>query len=148
MRVSRCVKWPLQVFDSEDRSLSLKSLAGQVVILLYESRDSTEQNRIFKDHLIALKQKGGDFRVVPIVDCSSASLWFKGIWKGQIREHSVKEGVDIYCDWTGDAGKAYASNPGVSNVYVIDKGGLLQYQHTGAVPSSDMPKIKSLLDAR
>jgi len=135
-----------QVLDADDHSISLNDLVGTPSILLYETRETTEQNRPLKETLKQLKQQGDVFRTVPIVDCSSASAFLKGIWKSQIREHSAKENVDIYCDWTGAFGKAYQSSPNMSNVYIIDPKGHIVYRNVGTVLKSDMPKIKLLLE--
>lgn len=136
-----------QVLDADDHSLSLGDLVGKASFIFYETREITEQNRTLKEILKQLKQQGVIFNIVPIVDCSSASALFKGMWKAQIRDHSVKEKVDIYCDWTGAFGRAYQSASDESNVYIIDRTGRIVYRNAGTVPSSDMPKIKLLLEA-
>lgn len=136
-----------QVLDSADHSLSLDDLVGTASIILYETRETTEENRTLKEALKQLKQQGAVFKIVPIVDCSTAPALFKGMWKAQIRDHSVKEKVDIYCDWTGAFGRAYQSASDTSNIYIIDRTGRIVYRNAGTVPSSDMPKIKLLLEA-
>jgi hypothetical protein len=58
---------------------------------------------------------------LPIIDRSDAL--FRHILKGELREHSNKEGMAIYCDWNGKMSSDYKMKADVSNVVIIDRGG-------------------------
>lgn len=135
------------VSDADEQNLGRRDVLGRPTVLLYETRDSIEQNRALKSHLAQLLRAGSRFRVIPVVDCSSAPVFFRGIWRGQIRDHSKAEAVTIYCDWSGDMARAYGAKADSSNVFVLDAAGELRYTEKGVVPPSDFARIDALLAA-
>jgi predicted transcriptional regulator len=82
---------------------------------------------------------------LPIIDCSDAVRLFRHILKGQLREHSKKEGMAIYCDWNGKMSSDYKMKADVSNVVIIDKGGKKRFFASGKVTAEEIKNVKELL---
>lgn len=135
------------VSDADGKSLGRSDLLGKPAVLLYETRGSIEQNRALKDHLKQLLRAGARFRVIPVIDCSSAPVFFRGIWRDQIRDHANKEGLTIYCDWSGDMGQAYGAKADSSNVFVLDAAGERRLSVLGVVAPSAFTRIDALIAA-
>lgn len=134
-----------RVSDGNDRTVNLESLKGKTVVLLYETRDEAviERNRTLKttlkEYLYENPSISAMVAVIAVIDCSSAISLFKGIWKSKILEHSEKENLPIYCDWSGDIGKAYDLDATQSNIVLIDQSGKIVFIQTGRVSVKAFP---------
>jgi hypothetical protein len=140
------------VQSGDDKELNLDMIKGKVIAIFYETRDVVDNNKRLKDDLNKLyyEQTGivKDVLVrLPVIDCSDAVWLFRGIWKRTIREHSKKEGVTIYCDWTGKMSSDYKMKTDVSNVVIIDKRGRIRFFTSGEVEPETIKGVKELLIA-
>ena len=84
---------------------------------------------------------------LPIVDCSKAAWPFVGTWKRKLREHSTKEGVVIYCDWSGKMFSDYKIKADKNNIFIIDKSGRIRFFTLGELNAEEINNVKELLKA-
>ncbi len=136
------------VRSGDNKELSLSDVKGKVIILFYESKDTTEKNRKLKTELdkfydeqpAAIKNE-----VVRLAVVSCKNVIFSGAWKSSLRENSQKEGLIIYGDWDGKMALAYRAKGSDSNFFIIDKRGVIRYYNYGSIDEAEIVKIKSLL---
>jgi len=139
-----------RVESGDDKELTLDMIKGKVAAIFYQNKDIVDANKRLKDELQTLyyEQTGivKDVLVrLPIIDCSDALWLFRGMWKREIREYSMKEGTTIYCDWNGKMSSDYGMKADVSNVVIIDKGGKIRFFTSGEIEDEDIRGVKELL---
>ncbi len=140
-----------KVVDADDKSLSVSSLAGVPVVIVYEDKASGSTNKAFKDDL--RKLMGEDaikaaLRVIPIADVSEHNSWpAKGFVKDAIREESKKTGLTIYCDWDGSFRKKYDLEKGASNVVVIGRSSKVQFTSYGKLSDENRRTAERIIRA-
>ncbi|HEU4536806.1 MAG TPA: glycosyltransferase, partial [Polyangiaceae bacterium] len=137
--------------DADGRSVELKALRGQPILILYEDKDSAHQNKQLKDRLAELA-RGDKYRgrvaLAAVADVSSYNYWpVKGFVKDAIRDESRKVGTTIYCDWDGGFRSVYGFRRGVSSVVLIDRRGYVLFSAEGQVGAEGRAKLVELLRA-
>ncbi len=139
-----------EVKDGDDRALASTSLKGKRLVIFYETRDDSviEQNRAVKNkilqHLRQDPKLAAQTVIVPIIDCSSAFALTRGIWKSNLRTNSEKEGLTIYCDWDGSAGRVFQVQPDQSNVIVVGRDGAVKFAGSGVVKSDEVERALAI----
>ena len=138
-----------RVEDADGRALEMKSLQGKPVIIMYEDKESSSQNKAFKDELGKLA-KGDRYKktvaLAAIADVSGYNFWpAKGFVKDAIREESVKAGTTIYCDWDGSFRKKYRLRAGVSSVLLVSRAGEVLFAAEGTLTAERRGQIIELL---
>ncbi len=139
-----------EVRSGDDKVLNLDMVKGKIVVLFYETKDVSQENRKLKDELKSFYQERTDAEKglivkLPVINCSGAFFPFTAIWKSKLRENSIKEAVTIYGDWNGKMASDYNMKDGASNVLIIDKRGTIRYFSSGVVASDEINKVKELL---
>jgi predicted transcriptional regulator len=140
------------VGSGDDKVLTLDMIKGKVTAVFYENKDIVDANKRLKDELNKLYYQQTDALKdvlvrLPIIDCSDAIWPFQRIWKRRLREHSKKEDMAIYCDWSGKMSSDYKMKADVSNVVIIDKDGRIRFFSSGEVKDEEISGIKKLLIA-
>ena len=140
------------VQSGDGKELSLDMIKGKVAAIFYENKDVVDGNKRLKDELNKLYYEQTDALKdilvrLPIIDCSEAVRLFRGIWESRLRQHSKKEGMTIYCDWSGNMSSDYRMKDGVSNVVIIDKSGRIRFFTSGDVTAEEIDEVKQLLIA-
>ncbi|RYG62821.1 hypothetical protein EON77_21720, partial [bacterium] len=134
------------------RTLALSSLAGMPVLVLYEDKNSAEQNLAFKRELSELAKDGAYKRsiaLVAVADVGAYDYWpIRGFVKSAIRDESAKFKTVIYCDWNGEARGALSVRPGVSNVVLYGKDGKALFAHEGAMAPETRKALVDLLKSQ
>lgn len=116
----------------DGKKLSLSSLEGKTIVIVYEDKDSAKVNEAFKKDLSKVTQSS--MVPVPIADVSEYNSWpAKGFVKDAIREESKKAGTTIYCDWDASFRKALELTKGTSCVVVASKKGKVLFAHDGSL---------------
>ena len=139
-----------KIKSGDDEILTLDMIKRKAMIIFYETKDVVEKNRKLKDELNKFYDGQPDtikelIVKLPIINCSSASWLFTGIWKSKLRENSKKEDITIYGDWDGKMFSDYKMKNEESNVVIIDKKGIIRYIASGKVEDKEINKIKELL---
>lgn len=135
--------------DVDGRATELKAFKGKPILLVYEDKDSAQQNQALKDDLAKLA-KGDRYKatvaLAAVADVSSYDFWpAKGFVKDAIREESKKQGTTIYCDWNGSVRTAYQLRRGVSNVILVGKDGRVLFAAEGKVSAEERKRLISIL---
>lgn len=141
-----------RVQSGDDQELNLDMIKGKITAIFYENKDIVGANQRLKDELNRLYYEQTDSLKevlvrLPVIDCSEAHWPFLWIWKRKLREHSMKEGMRIYCDWNGRMSSDYQMKDDVSNVVIIDKGGKIRFFSPGEVKAEEINGVKELLKA-
>ncbi len=118
---------------------------GRLTLVFYEDKDATQQNKALKDALKAQLDKGGRKRNVDIIAVADVSAWdfwpAKGFVKDAIEDQEKKAGHPIYCDWSGDFGKALGTVDGKSNVILIGPDRKVRVARAGVLPTAVRERI-------
>jgi len=143
----------LPAFDVESgdgKPLASKDLAGRLAIITYETRYVIEKNRAAKAALGRVLKKrfaADSWRVVAIVDTSSANFFTRGVWRRKLVENSKKERIAIYGDWDGKTAKALGVKRDESNLLIVDAAGVIRYFAYGRFDAKEMARQKTLLES-
>lgn len=140
---------PFHLESGDRRTLSLDQLRGRVALILYETKDTTEENRPLKNEIAALYARssppGVRSAVLPVINCSSAHWPVSAVWRSRLKEHSEKEGLVIYGDWDGKMFSDYGMQDKASNVLVIDGAGVVCYFRSGRLAPGEIRLVIKLL---
>jgi predicted transcriptional regulator len=129
----------------DGKTLDTRGLQGRTTLIFYEDKDATEQNKVLKDAL-KLQEKNkarkANVDVFAVADVSAWDFWpAKGFVKDAIEEQEKKSGHSIYCDWSGDFGKALGIADGKSNVLLIGPDKKVRVAKAGAVSTAVRNRI-------
>jgi len=139
----------VQLIDGWERRLDLSKLGNKPVLVLYEDKNSAQENQTFKDELAVLA-KGDRYKksvaLVAIADVEGYDYWpVRGFVKDSIRDQSTKFGTTIYCDWDGVARRTLSAKSGASNIILYGKDGKVLFSHEGAMSADSRKTLIALL---
>ena len=139
----------LRLVDAWDRTLALGATGTRPILVLYEDKESSAQNRALKDELGKLA-KGDRYRsaiaLLAIADVDGYDYWpIRGFVKDAIQEESVKWSTPIYCDWNGAVRSRIGLRRGTSSVILYGRDGRVRLAHEGAMPEAVRKTLISLL---
>lgn len=127
------------------KTLDTRTFQGRISLVFYEDKDATEQNKALKDALKAQakgKKRKANVDVYAVADVSAWDFWpAKGFVKDAIEEQEKKAGHPIYCDWSGDFGKALGVVDGKSNVILVGVDRKVKLAKAGALPAADRQQV-------
>jgi hypothetical protein len=116
----------------------LRDYRGRVVILIYEDRDSNQQNNDLKRELAERARAENltrDVAVVPVANLSSYSFWpASGFARDAVVDIARQQGMEILIDWSNSMSGAYRFRPSTSYVMVLGRDGRVLFRHAGALP--------------
>lgn len=125
------------------------SLRGRVVVITYETKETTDMNQKFKDavlrHCRSDRAAQRAIEIVPVINC------FKYVWPGskicasQVRKNARRLGLEIYIDHDGRMFEDYGMSDNESTVVIIDKKGLIRYRKSGRLSSEDVETAMMVL---
>jgi len=137
------------VFHGEAEALASPSLAGSVLVVTYETKEAVEKNRAFKKAVLAFcasrDNVGGTVMPVPVINC------FKYIWPAssicatRVEKHSQKEKLRIYTDRDGRMFEDFGIRDNESNIFIIDRQGIIRFAKAGKVEKIETEAIMKLL---
>jgi peroxiredoxin len=127
--------------DQYEKTVSLRQYAGHIVVLIASDKEGSTQNPAWTK---AIKDKYADRVIVQgIADVSSVPFFLKG----KIRNDFKKDGESVLMDWKGEVFKAYGMTKGVSNIILIDKGGMIRHRASGAATPDAVQELIKKIDA-
>jgi len=138
------------IASGKEETLTDRMVRGHVLVLFYESKETTEKNRELKKFLNAFysSQSREVQRIVfrlPVINCKSAVWPITGVWKSSLRKHTKKEGYTIYGDWDGRMAINYGFRQDDTNLMIIDKKGIIRFFKSGFIDQSQYNGIRKLL---
>ncbi|NLD92540.1 MAG: redoxin domain-containing protein [Fibrobacter sp.] len=131
--------------------VNLKMNFGKTVFLFYETKDVVEKNRKLKQKLNEFYNIQPDsikryIERLTVIDCTSAFWPFTGIWESKLVENSIIEEMTLYGDWDGKMKRSYSMKNNESNIFVIDKKGIIRYVNSGRTNDDEIGRIIKLLN--
>jgi hypothetical protein len=139
----------LRVSDPDGLTVDLGRLRGKTVVVLYEDRDSGDQNAELKETLLARAKAlgpNGDIVGVAVADVSAYDFWpLKGVAKNAVRTKARKLGLPIFCDWSGKFRKLFRMDRQTSNIVVIDPSGKVAFAAAGEIDAKSKRKLLELV---
>lgn len=128
---------------------SLVDYAGRVVLLMYEDRDSQEQNASLKAEIrqrIRQESLGRNLAVVPIADVRRYDYWpARSVVRRAVADQARALGTEILLDWNGEIARRYGFRTPGSNVALIGRAGELLHQRTGALAADERRRFHRIL---
>jgi predicted transcriptional regulator len=136
---------------SYDGSEVLRSadLAGSVIVITCESRESKEINKSFKDALLKAfppdERLRRNISLVPVIDCFAYSWPIKGFCVRGVQAEARKLNLQLYVDITGKMFADYGAASDTSTVVIIDRAGFVRYVMEGKIPEADVGFVVELV---
>jgi hypothetical protein len=136
--------------DSHNEPIQLSRYRGKPTVLIYEDRQSKDQNHAFK-HELWLRGKAlqllGSTHVVAVVDLRPYDFFFvRGLALRRLREVEQEHAIPVLADWKGELSAPPWGLPrSTSSVVVLDDAGRALYVHSGTLASEDMEHVFLLL---
>jgi predicted transcriptional regulator len=129
--------------------LRLSDVAGSVVVMTFEARDTTKINQAFKDALLrsfpADERKRLGIALVPVVACFQYFWPIKGVCVRGVQDNVKKVNLQLYVDMSGDVFRDYGAREGTSTVVIVDRDGIVRYKLAGAIPETDVASVVELV---
>ncbi|MEZ4406062.1 MAG: hypothetical protein R3A52_06270 [Polyangiales bacterium] len=117
------------------RTRRLSDYRGRVVILMYEDRDSNQQNDTLKRELserARAQDLSSTVAVVPVANLSGYDFWpARGYARDAVVDIARQQGIEILIDWSGAMASSYRFRPSTSYVMVLSRDGRVMYRHAG-----------------
>jgi predicted transcriptional regulator len=122
------------------RTRRLSHYLGRAVIIVYEDRDSNQQNDVLKQELAArarAQDLSQDVSVVPVANLSGFAFWpAQGFARDAVLDIARQQQMEILIDWSGDMARAYRFRPAMSYVMVLSREGRVLFRHAGTLDAS------------
>jgi len=129
--------------------LNSSSLKGKVLIITYETKDVVDKNKAFKDRVLELystdDSKSQSVRIVPIINCFKYVWPFKKYCIKKTRENARSLGIRLYYDKSGKMYDDFGMKDDESNVFVVDKNGIVSYFKEGQLNDNEIVHVLKLI---
>lgn len=138
----------VSLVDGWDRTMDLSKME-RPLLLIYEDKDSANDNQKLKDELSRLEDSihyRKSVAHVAVADVSGYDYWpAKGVVKDELKKWSARLKLVIYADFTGKARAKLAMDEGKSNVVLYSKQGKVLFARSGALSERDRADLVSRL---
>lgn len=141
----------VSVIDAWDRPLVVPASGTKPVLLVYEDKDSANENVALKDELSRFA-KGDAYKnkvlLLAVADVSGYDFFpAKGFAKSAIRTQSSQLGTPIYCDWNGGLRTTLGLDAKRSNIVLYGRDGRVLLSHAGTMPEKMRKELVTTLKA-
>ena len=143
---------PAPAFEvSYDDSKVLRSadLAGSIIIITCESRETKELNKPFKDALLqtftADERLRRKIALVPVINCFAYPWPIKGFCVRGVQDNVSKLKLQLYVDMSGKMFADYGAESDTSTVVIIDRNATVRYAQSGRIPDGDIAGLMELI---
>lgn len=124
-------------------------LAGSVIVITCESRETKDLNKPFKDALLQAflpdERLRRNISLVPVIDCFAYSWPIKGFCVRGVQAEARKLGLQLYVDMSGKMFEDYGAASNTSTVIIIDREGFVRYVKAGRIPEEDVACVVELV---
>lgn len=139
------------VYAEGKEPLHSAALAGKVIILTYEAKDTVDKNKRFKDRVLEdfprEPDKVGSVTIVPVISCFEFIWPFSRFCINEVQRNASRLRLSLYDDRTGRLFKDYGMQENESNVVIIDQYGIIRYRHAGKIKNTDITGVIGLVHA-
>jgi hypothetical protein len=133
------VEFALEETSGATRRVS--DAAGRVVVVFYENREHTEDNRELKLTLhryIVDNHLEEQLRIYAVADVHAIPHMVRDVARTAIRAIAAEYGIQILLDWDGVLLAApFHMSETAANVALLDRSGRIAWRHTGAFGEAD-----------
>jgi predicted transcriptional regulator len=141
---------PIVLSDQYDHPFQLADLRGSIVVLIVGDRSGSN----FMDawgHALRERYKPQDYpqlKRVFVANLSSVPGFLHGFVKRKfLAKDPSHPASPVLLDWQGAIARNYGFRDNVTNVYVVDRDGIIQYKGSGKGTSLDLEPLFHALDA-
>lgn len=138
-----------EVSYDDSKVLRSSDLAGSVIVITCESRETRELNQPFKDALLKAFPPDERLRcnisLVPVIDCFAYPWPIKGFCVRGVQDNARKLNLQLYVDMTGKMFADYGAASDTSTVIIIDCVGLVRYVKTGKILDAEVGSVIELV---
>lgn len=131
------------------RVLRSSDLAGSIVIITCESKNTTAVNQAFKDALLkafpADERQRLNIILVPVIACFQYIWPVKGICERGVQDNVERVNLQLYVDMSGEMFKKYGVAANTSTVVIIDRSSIVRYVMAGKIPDAEVPSVVELV---
>jgi len=135
---------PLVLTDQYDHEFHLDDLRGSVVILIVGDRTGSDYMSAWS-HGIRARYKAQEYpqlKIVPVANLASVPGFLHGFVKKKfLSKDPAHPASPIQLDWQGAVAQRFGFHNGVTNVYVIDRDGVLQYEGSGKGTEAELERL-------
>lgn len=129
---------------TEGRTRSVSQYRGRVVIIFYETRDSTNENQQVKDALgqrlradPSLVQR---FMLIPVANVGDYNFWPAHTFAREaISAVANSQHVVLWFDWNHALTQRLGMRDGTSNIVVLDRDGRVRFRRLGPMRATEIP---------
>jgi len=140
----------LELEGTSGETHHLRDYQGQVLVLVYEDKQSSRQNWNLK---IAMRDRAErtDLKrkvtFLPIADLDGYGFFaVRPFARSKVRGMAEKFGIEILIDWSGEIAKVFGFQPEQSNVLIVDRRGKVVFRKSGALDLQERDRFFSTLD--
>lgn len=134
--------------DQYDSGLTLGSLRGRVVLVVAGDRHG---NQYMGAYTHAVRERFGRdrVRIVRIANLRGVPFFMKGYVRGRFRGTNPDSTpkASVLLDWGGVLARLYGFRESLTNVYLIDRAGVLRYTAAGQGTDSETRALTEALEA-
>lgn len=138
-----------EVSYNGSKVLRSADLAGSIIVITCESRETKELNQPFKDALLKAFPEDERLRrniaLVPVIDCFAYPWPIKGFCVRGVQDNAKKLNVQLYVDMSGRMFRDYGASSHTSTVIIIDRTGVVRYVMAGKIPEADVGSVVDLV---
>jgi predicted transcriptional regulator len=139
----------LTLNDQYEHPFQLSDLHGSVTVLIDGDRTGSQFNGVWGSAVRSRYKSSGDrhVAVVFIAQLASVPAFMRGfVQKKFLGKDSAHPAGRILLDWHGVVADRFGFRADVSNVYVIDREGVLRYKGSGKGVGADLDPVFHLVD--
>ncbi len=137
------------VYAGKSDVLESSSLQGKVIIITYETRESKDTNNDFKakvsKYYFSAEGKQDILAIVPVINCFKYFWPVKRYCIKEVRKDSKKTTFKLYVDRYGDMSAAFGVQKQESNVFLVDKQGLVRFVKKGKLEDQECIEVLDLI---
>jgi len=138
-----------EVSYDDSKVLRSADLAGSVMVITCESRETKELNQPFKDALLkafpAEERLRLNIALVPVIDCFEYPWPIKGFCVRGVLDNASTLNLQLYVDMSGKMFRDYGAASSTSTVIIIDREGSVRYVMAGKIPDGDVGTVVELV---
>ncbi len=138
-----------EVSYDDAQVLRSADLAGSVIIITCESRETKELNQPFKDALLkafpAEERLRLNIALVPVIACFQYIWPVKGICVRGVQDSVAKVNLQLYVDISGAVFTDYGAPLDTSTVVIVDRDGFVRYVMAGKIPDGEVGSVVELV---
>lgn len=137
-----------EVYEGKSVPLNSSSLKGKVLIITYETKDVLDKNKKFKDRMLDYLSEDdthSTVAIVPVINCFKYTWPFDKYCITKVQENARTLGMRLYDDRKGTMYDDFNIRDNESNVFIVDKKGVVSYRKAGRLNDAERNDAMKLI---